>query len=399
MTDTVEAPLAGLRVLDLTRVIAGPTCAMVLGDLGAEVVKVEDPRGGDSVRQMGGFREGFSLYFQALNRRKQSVTLDLANPEGQRIARALALASDVLIENYVADALDKYGLGYQALSEAHPGLVYCSISGYGKTGPDRQRAGYDQAIQAEIGVMSVNGEPGSEPTRLPVSYQDVITGLYAANSVQAALRVRERTGRGQWIDLSLIDCGLSAFLNYAGDTLGGVPTRRWGNAALASPVNAYRTRDDGRIMMIVGSDFQFRRFLEAAGREELMEDPRFVTIKARMANQELVEKTVADIFLADDRDAWMEKLRAKSVPAGPVRSVEEGMASPEVRARGMIHRIDHPVMGEVEVVGSPIRLSETPVPPPTPAPVLGADTDAVMARMLDMDAAAIAAARDAGAFG
>ncbi|MHA1114336.1 MAG: CaiB/BaiF CoA transferase family protein, partial [Alphaproteobacteria bacterium] len=298
-----------------------------------------------------------------------------------------------------ADALDKYGLGYDALAAAHPGLVYCSISGYGKTGPDRYRAGYDQAIQAEIGVISVNGEPGSEPTRLPVSYQDVITGLYAANSVQAALRSRDRTGRGQWIDLSLIDCGLSAFLNYAGDTLGGVETRRWGNAALASPVNAYRTRDDGRIMMIVGSDFQFRRFLEAAGRTELMDDARFATIKARMENQELVERTVADIFLADDRDAWMEKLRANSVAAGPVRSVKEGMASPEVRARGMIHEIDHPVMGRVEVVGSPIRLSETPVPPPAPAPILGADTETVLADILDMDPAAIATAREAGALG
>ena len=399
-------PLSHLRVLDLSRVLAGPWATQVLADLGAEVIKVERPGIGDESRAWGppflrdarGEETGESAYFLGTNRGKRSIAVDLSVPEGRAIVRRLAERSDVLVENFKVGALDRLGLGYDELSAANPGLVYCSITGFGQTGPYRARAGYDFLIQAMGGLMSVTGEPdgapGGGPMKVGVAIADVLTGMYATTAVLAALAHRERSGRGQRVDLALLDVQVAMLANQAQSTLvTGRPPGRMGNAHPSIvPYQAFATRD-GHIVLAVGNDGQFARFCEAAGRPELSRDARFATNAARVRNRADLVALLAPVLAARTSRDWIAALEGAGVPGGPINDLAQVLADPQVRARGLRVEVPHPLAGTVPVVASPIRLSETPVEHGTP-PLLGQHTREVLVEVLGMDAAEVEALRE-----
>ena len=399
-------PLSHLRVLDLSRVLAGPWATQVLADLGAEVIKVERPDIGDESRAWGppflrdarGEETGESAYFLGTNRGKRSIAVDLSVPEGRAIVRRLAERSDVLVENFKVGALDRLGLGYDELSAANPGLVYCSITGFGQTGPYRARAGYDFLIQAMGGLMSVTGEPdgapGGGPMKVGVAIADVLTGMYATTAVLAALAHRERSGRGQRVDLALLDVQVAMLANQAQSTLvTGRPPGRMGNAHPSIvPYQAFATRD-GHIVLAVGNDGQFARFCEAAGRPELSRDARFATNAARVRNRADLVALLAPVLAARTSRDWIAALEGAGVPGGPINDLAQVLADPQVRARGLRVEVPHPLAGTVPVVASPIRLSETPVEHGTP-PLLGQHTREVLVEVLGMDAAEVEALRE-----
>jgi len=399
-------PLSHLRVLDLSRVLAGPWATQVLADLGAEVIKVERPDIGDESRAWGppflrdarGEETGESAYFLGTNRGKRSIAVDLSVPEGRAIVRRLAERSDVLVENFKVGALDRLGLGYDELSAANPGLVYCSITGFGQTGPYRARAGYDFLIQAMGGLMSVTGEPdgapGGGPMKVGVAIADVLTGMYATTAVLAALAHRERSGRGQRVDLALLDVQVAMLANQAQSTLvTGRPPGRMGNAHPSIvPYQAFATRD-GHIVLAVGNDGQFARFCEAAGRPELSRDARFATNAARVRNRADLVALLAPVLAARTSRDWIAALEGAGVPGGPINDLAQVLADPQVRARGLRVEVPHPLAGTVPVVASPIRLSETPVDHGTP-PLLGQHTREVLVEVLGLDAAEVEALRE-----
>ncbi len=381
--------LAGIRVLDLTRVLSGPWCAMQLADLGAEVLKVENPAGGDDTRGfLSPARDGHSTYFLAVNRNKKSLAVDLTRPEGAAILRRLARISDVLLENARTGALDKRGLGYAALSAENPGLVYCSISGYGRSGALADRPGYDPVAQGESGFMSLTGEPDGPPMRTGVSMVDIMAGMYAAQAVTAALVARERTGRGQRIDVPLFDTAVAMMSHAATAWLeGGVDIGRPGNSNLvAMPAGLFEAAD-GPIMITVTTDRLFRRLAEDVfARPDLAEDPRFATNAARMENRQVLTAAMNDILKADRRDGWIARMRAAGIPGGPVRTVAEAFESDEMALRDMVVPQMHTALGRVQAVRSPMTLSETPVRSPTGAPLLGEHTGSCLAELLGYSA-------------
>ncbi|HLB76776.1 MAG TPA: CaiB/BaiF CoA-transferase family protein [Candidatus Dormibacteraeota bacterium] len=389
-------PLTGIRVLDLSRVLAGPWAGQLLADLGADVVKVEKPQGGDDTRAWGppylkdasGRDTSEATYFLCANRNKRSVAIDIATPEGQAQVRRLAQNADVVLENFKVGGLKRYGLDYASLKEANPRLVYCSITGFGQTGPYAARAGYDFLIQGMGGLMSVtgrpDGEPGAGPQKVGVALTDIMTGLYATIAVQAALAEREKSGLGQHIDLALLDVQIACLANQASNYLAGqqVP-RRMGNAhPNIVPYQDFPTAD-GDIILAVGNDEQFARFCAVAGHPEWANDERFSTNPQRVAHRAVLVPLLRQATVSRTSADWIAALEAAGVPCGPINRIDEVFADPQVRARGLHIDMDHPLAGSVPLVANPIRLSGSPVTYRTPPPTLGQHTAEVLAQWLD----------------
>ena len=397
-------PLNGVRVLDLSRVLAGPWAGQLLADLGADVIKVERPGAGDDTRSWGppylrdegGRDTAEAAYFLCANRNKRSVTIDMAKPEGQALIRQLAQQADVVLENFKVGGLQQYGLDYEQLAALNPRLVYCSITGFGQTGPYAQRPGYDFLIQGMGGLMSVTGrgddEVGAGPQKVGVALTDITTGLYATIAVQAALAERERSGRGQHIDLALLDVQIACMASQASNYLaGGVVPRRMGNAhPNIVPYEDFPTAD-GDMILAVGNDQQFARFCIIAGHPEWPEDPRFATNPARVANRAVLVPLLRQATVMRTTAEWIAALEAGGVPCGPINRMDQVFADPQVQARGMHIALPHPLAGTVPLVANPIRLSGSPASYRHAPPLLGQHTGEVLSEWLGLDAATLAA--------
>ncbi|KGH08670.1 CaiB/BaiF CoA transferase family protein [Comamonas thiooxydans] len=404
--------LQHIKVLDLSRVLAGPWAAQTLGDLGAEVIKVERPGTGDDTRAWGppyvadaeGQPTGESAYYMCTNRNKQSISVDFTRGEGQEIVRQLAARCDVLIENFKTGGLAQYGLDYASLSALNPRLVYCSVTGFGQDGPYAHRAGYDFLIQGMGGLMSISGhadgQPGGGPMKVGVALTDILTGLYASTAILAALQAREHTGRGQYIDLALLDVGVACLANQSMNYLYGdqVP-QRMGNAHPNTvPYQEFPT-EDGHMILAVGNDGQFARFCQAAGRSEWAEDERFRSNAARLAHRAELVAMIRRVTLTRSTRAWVQLLEQHAVPCGPINTVREVFEDPQVRARGMQIAMTHPKAGQVPLVASPIRLSDTPVMYRHAPPQLGQHTQELLERHLGLSVQQMQAYRDRGVLG
>lgn len=402
--DSTMGALSHIRVLDLTRVLAGPWCAQTLADFGADVIKVERPGAGDDTRHWGppylkdadGADTAEAAYYLAANRNKRSVTVDIATPEGQEIVRELAAQSDVVLENYKVGQLKKYGLDYDSLRAVKPDLVYCSVTGFGQTGPYAHRAGYDFIVQGIGGFMSItgerDGEPGGGPQKAGVAIADLATGLYSTIAVLAALAHRDRTGEGQYIDMALLDVQVALLANMNTNFLAsGKPPVRWGNAhPNIVPYQTFQT-SDGWIIVAVGNDGQFRKFVEAGGRPELADDERFATNPSRVRHRDTLVPILAEMVKARDKADWIGALEAAGVPCGPINELDEVFDNEQVVARGMQVSLPHPCGADVKLVRNPIRMSATPPDARTAPPLLGAQTEAVLRDMLGYDDVRIAA--------
>lgn len=390
--------LTGYRVLDLSRVLAGPWCGQTLADLGAEVIKVERPGAGDDTRGWGppwmkGQHDQLTSeasYYQSTNRGKLSVALNLASPEGQALVRALATDCDVLIENYKAGSLAKYGLDYASLSQLNPRLVYCSVTGFGQTGPRAAEPGYDFIVQGIGGLMSITGErddlPGGGPQKVGVAFSDLMTGLYSTVAIQAALLSREKTGVGQHIDMALLDVQVATLCNQSQNYLAsGKPPGRYGNAhANIVPYQVFRASDQDFIIAC-GNDSQFVALCEAIGLPHLPEDPRFTRNADRVANREVIIGILSRHFLEGRAEDWISRVHPRGVPIGAINSIAQALDEPQIKARNMLVTIPHPLKPDFVTVGSPIKLSGTPVEYLRPAPMLGEHTDEVLKRQLGLD--------------
>jgi formyl-CoA transferase len=390
--------LDGLRVLDLSRVLAGPYCTMLLGDLGAEVIKVEAPGRGDDTRRWGPpWAGGESAYFLAVNRNKRSLTLNFKHPRGRAILRQLASRTDVLIENFKPGSLARWELDYRALQSLNPGLVYCSITGYGQTGPYRNRAGYDSVIQAEGGVMSITGPPEGEPYKVGVAIVDITAGMYATTAILAALRHRDRTGEGQHIDVALLDAQVAWLANVAQNHLiSREESRRYGNAhPNIVPYQVFPTAD-GRLAVGIGNDRQYRRFCQLAGHMELWDDERFQTNPGRVAHREELIPRLEAVFRTRSTRVWVDQLRSAGIPAGPIQDIRQTLADPHVRSRGMIREVDHPTAGQIHLLGPVPRLSATPGQIRLPPPILGEHSDEILMGDLGFNEEEIEALRSDG---
>lgn len=385
----MSGPLSHLRILDLSRVLAGPWAGQMLADLGAEVIKVEKPEGGDDTRAWGPpFAEGGeSAYYLSANRGKRSVAIDMATAEGQELIRALAAKSDVVLENFKVGGLAKYGLDYAALKAVKPDLIYCSITGFGQTGPYAARAGYDFLIQGMGGLMSLTGDAGGEPMKVGVALTDIFTGMYASVAVLAALAHRDRSGQGQHIDLALLDVQVAVLANQASNYLvGGMIPQRLGNShPNIVPYQAFATQD-GHAILAVGNDGQFARFCAAAARPDLAEDSRFATNVERVRNREILVPLLKDVMATRSTAAWMTALETAGVPCGPINSLDQVFADPQVRHRSMVVSVPHVQAGHVDLVANPIHLSETPITYDRAPPLLGADTTTVLTEVLGLSA-------------
>lgn len=370
-------PLDHITVLDLTRVLSGPYCTMLLADMGARVVKVEQPRKGDDTRAWGPpFLDGESAYFLSVNRNKESVTLDFKHPEGRRLLDRLLAKSDVLVENFRPGTLAKIGLDYASLAEAHPRLVYCSISGFGQTGPRTREAGYDAVVQAEGGLMSITGPANGQPFRLGVAIADIVSGMFAAQGVTLALLARERTGRGQAVDIAMLD-SVAALLTYqAGIYFAtGRPPGRMGNRhPTIVPYETFAALD-GDFVLAVGNDDQWRRFCGVAG---LDLGDRFATNRARVEGYDALRPLLAERLRTETRQHWIERLTDVGVPCGSVRDLGELFADPQIAARDMVAEVAHASIGLLKVLGTPLKLSDAPGAVRTPPPRLGQHTGAVL---------------------
>jgi crotonobetainyl-CoA:carnitine CoA-transferase CaiB-like acyl-CoA transferase len=392
---TDAAPLAGKRVLDLSRVLAGPWCTMILGDLGAEVIKVENPNGGDDTRKWGPPYAGTeSAYYLCTNRNKKSVTIDLSCAAGQAAVRALAAISDVLVENYKLGGLAKFGLDYDSLKAINPQLVYCSISGYGRASPRAAEPGYDYVIQAEGGLMSITGDEDRPPVRVGVAVADLFTGMTAAQAVLAALIAADRDGVGQHLDIALFDAQLAMLANIgSGALVSGDEPDRLGNAhPTVVPYQTFATADVD-IVIAVGNDRQFNLLCrDLLQKPELADDPRYATNAARVINRDSLIPVLKSLIVERPSDWWLAELKRVGVPCGAVRTVGAALRSPEALARGMVAAVDHPTQGAIDLIQSPLKLSRTPVVHPAPPPLLGEHSQNVLQALLNYDKNAIAAA-------
>lgn len=385
--------LEGVRILDLSRVLAAPLASQLLADLGADVIKVERPGTGDESREYGppflndsdGNPTSDAAFFLSCNRNKRSITVDLASPEGQEIVRRLAAQSDVVLENFKTGALKKYGLDYDSLKAINPGLIYCSITGFGQTGPMAQKPGYDGVFQAMGGMMSVSGlpdgVPGGGPMKVGISMVDILTSLYASSAILAALHHRDAGGgTGQHIDLSLLDCGVASLSHFAMSYLvsGEIPARRGNGGYGGVPSQTFRCSDRD-IFLTAGNNVQFARLCRALDRPELAKDPRFDNTAGRICNRDALLEILDAVFATRTAEDWLARLDVADVPSSPVNDIADALANPQIVHRGMVREIDHPVAGKLKALSNPIRLSETPIEDYAPPPLVGEHTDAILA--------------------
>ncbi|HKD25018.1 MAG TPA: CaiB/BaiF CoA-transferase family protein [Xanthobacteraceae bacterium] len=395
---TATGPLKDIKVFDLTRVLAGPTCVQMLADLGADVVKIEKPGCGDDTRGfappfMPGTKE--SAYFVGVNRNKRSVTLDIAKPEGQEIALRLIAESDILVENFKVGALVKYGLGYDELHQRFPRLIYCSITGFGQTGPYAQRPGYDSLIQAMGGVMSLTGEPDGQPQKVGIPLADLFAGLYGCIGILAALRHRDATGQGQQIDIGMLDTHVACLANQGMNYLatGENPPRLGNQHPNIVPYQVFPT-SDGYVALSIANDPTFKRFCESFGLGDLLADQRFTTNAGRVENRQLVIDTLTPVMKGKTTAEWVERLETLKIGCGPINTLRDVFADAQSRARGVVVHMPHPAAAEgVDVIANPVRLSETPPDYRLPPPLLGQHTDEVLSERLGFDDAKLAALR------
>ncbi len=402
-------PLESIRVLDLSRILAGPWCGQLLADLGADVIKVERPGKGDDTRGWGppflkdrdGRDTSESAYYLCANRGKQSMTLDIAKAEGQAIARELAQHADILLENYKVGDLKRYGLDYAAVSALNPRLVYCSITGFGQDGPMKDRAGYDFMVQGMGGLMSITGErdglPGGGPQKAGVAIADLMTGMYSTVAILAAIEERHRSGQGQYIDMALLDTQVAWLANQNSNYLiGGQIPERMGNAhPNVVPYQTFPTVD-GDVILAVGNDGQFKRFCEAAGIAATGADPRFASNALRIANRDACIAAIAPAMKRKTTAEWIASLEPLGVPCGPIHRLNEVFENPQIRHRGLLVDVPHPLAGSVPLVANPIKYSRTPLDYSVPPPLLGEHTDTVLRDLLGKNDAEIAALKNAG---
>ncbi|WP_284984510.1 CaiB/BaiF CoA-transferase family protein [Arthrobacter sp. efr-133-TYG-118] len=390
--------LKDLVVLDLTRILSGPFATMTLADLGADVIKIEQPGQGDDTRQWGPpFQGEEAAYFLSVNRNKRSLAVDLKSAEGLAAVRQLALKADVLVENFRPGTAARLGLGYQDLSTENPALVYASISGYGQTGPDALRAGYDAIAQARSGIMSVTGEADGPPVRVGVSSADLVAGMWATIGILAALHEKKRTGSGQWVDISLLD-GSVSWLTYvsSGFFASGETPQRYGSAhPTIAPYQAFATAD-GFVMVAVGNDRMWRSLTSALNRADLAADERFASNPSRVAYRTTLIPLLEEIMLTRTTDEWVQALDLAGVPVGPIQTVDQALNDPQVIARGMVAELQHPTVGAMKMVGCPVRLTRTPASIRTAPPLLGQHTDDILSG-LGFSTNRIASLREAGA--
>ena len=386
MSDQPAGALDGIRVLDLTRILAGPLCAMTLGDMGAEVLKVEPPGAGDDTRSWGPpFAGGESAYFLGINRNKRSMTLNMAVQAGQEILAKLIPQADVLVENFKVGTLEKWGFGNDWLRAHAPRVIRCSITGYGATGPKAGLPGYDFILQAESGLMSICGDADGAPMKYGVAIVDICTGMLACNSILAALQARHVTGRGQHVEVSLFDSSLAMLANVASNHLvSGRDARRFGNGhPNIVPYTAYAVQE-GMIAIAVGNDAQFAKFAALLGKAEWARDARYATNPDRVTNREALDAAITAILKTRGAQDWLEKLTAAGIPCGKINSVAEALASPHAQAREMVRTVNHPTAGEVKTLGIPFRFSDTPASVRRPPPTLGQHTEQILRDMLKL---------------
>lgn len=391
MSEVRPGPLSGVRVLDLTRVVAGPYCSMFLGDLGAEVVKVEQPGSGDDTRGWGPpFAGGESAYYLCINRNKQSLTLDLKSPRAIELLRDLVKAADVIIENFRPGTMERLGLGEKELRELNPRLIYASLTGFGADGPMSDWPGYDLIVQAWGGLMSITGTPEGEPVKVGVAIIDLVAGLMLGKAVAAALFAREKIGVGQRIDTSLLEAEVASLINVGSNYLvgGKVPTR-WGNAhPNIVPYQNFQTAD-GYLVIGVASEVIWKRFCEAVGQRDLINDPRFADNSKRVGNRSELIAILSKTFLQRRNDAWFKLLTDAEVPCAPVQTIDQVFQAPQVLQRDMLIEVDHPTAGKVRMAGIPVKFSVTPASVRMPPPLLGEHNDAILRTWLGMSAASI----------
>ena len=394
--------LDALLVVDFTRVVAGPACTQTLADFGAEVIKIENPDGGDDTRayehaEIG----GESAAYLSLNRNKRGIALDLAAPAGQDVARELISRADVVVENFSASVMGKFGLDYASVAQANPRLVYCSISAYGRKGPFASRPGFDPITQAESGFMSLNGFPDGPPVRTGPPIVDMATGMSACNAILLALIARERLGRGQQVEVALFDTAMAMTVFYGmAYLISGANPGRFGNSPNGSPSVGVYEASDGPLYIACANDRLYRRLVvEVLGRPDLIDDPQFANRKARSANKEKLRAMIAEVFARDSLENWMTKMKKLNIPVGYLRTVEQGFNAPEARDRHRLTRIPHPTAGSIPNIEPPIGMELTPAVDPIAAPLLGEHTQEVLRKILRYDDHRIRALADAGAFG
>lgn len=391
----MSGPLSGIRVLDLSRVLAGPSCTQMLGDMGADIIKIERPGEGDDTRKWGppymkdaeGNDTSESAYYLSCNRNKRSVAIDITQPDGQALIHQLIEQCDILIENFKVGGLKKYGLDYDSVSERHPHIIYASITGFGQNGPLSTEPGYDLMAQATGGMMAVTGEPDGAPMKIGVALSDIMTGLHAAIGILAALHKRKTTGKGDHVDVALLDCTLASLTNLAQFYLtSGNVAKRWGNAhSTIVPYQAFEAAD-GWVVVAVGNDTQFARFAKALGHGEWAEDARFTLNRNRVTHRDILVPLIAERMKTQNIAHWVKTLQEIDVPVGPVNHMDQVFAMEQVQARGMEIEMTHPLAAEpIHLVGSPLKFSESPVSYRLPPPVCGAHTQEILQELLRLD--------------
>ena len=396
----MPGPLEGIRVIDLSHIVAGPYCTMILGDMGADVVKIEMPKIGDETRMWGPpFTGGESAYFISLNRNKRSLTLNIKSEKGKDILRKLIARSDVLIENFRLGALDKMGFGFEAVKKMNPRMIYCSITGYGKTGPLAHEAGVDVVVSAEAGLIGITGEQDGPPVKVGVAITDVLTALFAQGAIANALYHREKTGKGQCIDLSLFESQVATLFNMASSHLisGAIP-QRWGTAhASIVPYQGFKTADEADVIVSVTSEKMWKNFCRVIEKPELAGDPKFDANDKRVVHREELVPMLAEVFAAKPADYWLQQLKAVKIPCGRVNTMDRVFNHPQIEPRNMVVEVDHPTAEKIKLVGIPVKYSETPGAIRHPPPLLGQHTEEILSELLGYTEAEIDALRKEGA--